>query len=421
MSSANRSVDTRVSESDKSVSRRKFLAATGVAASIAVVQPKSVRGSQANSKITLGMIGCGGRGSWIANLFQQHGGYELIAVADYFSDRSQSLGDRSGVPANRRYSGLSGYLRLLESGVDAVAIETPPYFHPAQVAAAVAAGSHVYLAKPLAVDVPGCHKIAECGKRATANQLCCLVDFQTRTDPFFIEALRRVHQGLLGTFAFGEATYHAGDPFGQHHRAWQEQSDNAEVRLRGWGLDRELSGDIITEQNIHTLDVMSWIMNQEPLYAEGACGRSVRTVGTCADHFTIRFQYPNDISILFSSRQFDAFGTQPEGIRNRMFGTTGVLETEYGGEVAIRGPQSVAYAGGKSPGIYTDGAVANIAAFHRDIVDANYGNPTVEPSVRSNLVTILGREAAYAQERVAWDVLVRCDKEVEPNLTGLKS
>jgi hypothetical protein len=61
MSCVDRSVQVRVSESNTGVSRRSFLAATGAAASIAVVQPKSVRGSQANSKITLGMIGCGGR------------------------------------------------------------------------------------------------------------------------------------------------------------------------------------------------------------------------------------------------------------------------------------------------------------------------------------------------------------------------
>ena len=78
--------------------------------------------------------------------------------ADYFPDRVEELGGRLGLPPARRFTGLSGYRRLLEQKLDAVAIESPPFFHPAQAADAVAAGKHVYLAKPVAVDVPGSHE-----------------------------------------------------------------------------------------------------------------------------------------------------------------------------------------------------------------------------------------------------------------------
>ena len=77
----------------------------------------------------------------------------------------------------------------------------------------IQSGKHVYLAKPVAVDVPGCMTIEQSAAKATANQRCFLVDFQTRASAPFIEALRRVHAGALGTFVFGEATYHAEDPF----------------------------------------------------------------------------------------------------------------------------------------------------------------------------------------------------------------
>jgi predicted dehydrogenase len=404
------------------LSRRNFLAGAGAAAvSVSVVKPSAVRGSEANSKVNLGLIGCGGRGQWIAKLFQQHGGYNLVAVADYFEDRTEAAAEPFEIPAARRYTGLAGYKRLLDAGVDAVAIESPPYFHPEQAAAAVAAGCHVYVAKPIAVDVPGCHSIATSGKQAAASNLCFLVDFQTRCDPFYMEALKRVHAGALGDLALGEAIYHAGDPFLRMYPDWQSDADNPAVRLRAWGLDRILSGDIITEQNVHTLDVMSWIMNQEPVHAEGTCGRTVRPVGTCADHFVLCFQYPNKVGITFSSRQFDGHGTQPDGIRNRMFGSKGVLETAYGGDVLIRGRGETYYRGGRSPGIYKDGAVANIATFHDDIMKGNCSNPTVEPSVRSNLVTILGRQAAYTGQRVYWDDLVKSDEKLDAKLTGLKT
>lgn len=399
------------------VSRRRFLQRTGIAAAaITVMRPELVRGSAANSKIALGIIGCGGRGRWIADLFAKHGGYAVAAAADYFPDRAEALGGKHGVPAARRFSGLSGYRRLLEQRLDAVAIETPPYFHPAQASDAVDAGRHVYLAKPVAVDVPGCTTIEQSAARATSRRLCFLVDFQTRANELFVEAVRRVHGGALGRLAFGEATYHAEDPF--EEQAQFARSDAPEDRLRAWGLSRELSGDIITEQNIHTLDVASWVMGRPPLRAYGTGGRKYRDVGTCWDTFSVAFHYPDEVGITFSSRQFKGHGTRPEGIRMRLFGSEGVLETEYGGQVLIRGSQF--YRGGETPGIYEEGAVGNIAAFHDAITRGDHTNPTVAESVRSNLVTILGRTAAYRGDVVTWGELLRSEERMQPDLKGLK-
>jgi len=417
MSQAHKSTEATVHPA--SLSRRGFMAATGAAvASFTVIKPGLVRGTAANSTVNLGMIGCGGRGTWIARLFKAHGGYNVAAAYDYFQDRADDLGNQVGVPEANRFTGLKGYLKLLEK-VDAVAIISPPYFHPEQAAAGVEAGKHVYLAKPIAVDVPGCQSIGESGRKASAGKLAFLVDFQTRVDPFYMEALRRVHEEkALGDFTFGEATYHAGDPFGGQYQFWNDREASAENRLRAWGLDKVLSGDIITEQNIHTLDVMNWILGVPPVWAVGTGGRKYRPVGTCYDTFSVLFQYPNDVGITFSSRQSEGHGTQ-EGIRNRMFGTAGILETEYGGQVLIRGKNF--YRGGKSPGIYQEGAVANIKAFHESIATGKFDNPTVEPSVRSNLITILGRTAAYEKRMVTWEELLKSKEKLDANLKGLKA
>jgi predicted dehydrogenase len=399
------------------LSRRRFLQDTGrAAAAFTVIRPELVRGTAANSKITLGLIGCGGRGQWIAKLFAKHGGYAIAAVSDYFPDRVATTGDAHGVAAGKRFSGLSGYRRLLEQPLDAVAIETPPYFHPQQASDAVDAGRHVYLAKPAAVDVPGCRTIEQSAARATARRLCFLVDFQTRANDLFVEAIRRVHAGAIGSFVFGEATYHAEDPF--EEQAAYAKAGDPEGRLRAWGLSRELSGDIITEQNIHTLDVASWVMKQPPLNASGTGGRKYRSAGTCWDTFSVVFRYPNDVGIAFTSRQFNGYGTRPEGIRVRMFGTEGVLETEYGGQVLVRGKQF--YRGGETADLYEQGAVTNIASFHQAITRADHSNPTVAESVRSNLVTILGRTAAYRGQVVTWDELMKSDERLVPDLKGLK-
>ncbi len=399
-------------------SRRRFLAGTGAAVGATIVRPELVRGANANEKVDIGLIGCGGRGGWIANLFKMHGGYNLVALADYFQDRVDEVGNRLGVKPAARFTTLSGYKRLLDQKLDAIVIISPPYFHPEQAAAGVDAGKHVYLAKPIAVDVPGCRTVEQSGKKATANGLCFLVDFQTRADKYFIEALRRVHAGALGNYAFGESTYHAGIPWTRVVKYAREAATNPESRLRAWGCDKVLSGDIITEQNIHTIDVASWILGTPPLCAFGTGGRKVRDYGDCWDTFSVTFQYPNHVGIAFSSRQFNGYGSKPDGIRNRMFGSDGVLETQYGGQVLIRGKHF--WRGGSSPGIYKDGAVANIATFHANILKGDHANPTVAPSVRSTLVTILGRTAAYRGEVVHWDQLLALNERLVADLAGLK-
>ena len=394
--------------------RRRFLKAAAGAAGLAIVRPQTVRGAEANSKIELGLVGCGGRGRWTARLFEANGHYKVVAVHDYFKDRADAAAKQSKVDAKRCHSGLGGYKAVTDGKVDAVAIMSPPYFHPEQAAAAVAAGKHVYLAKPIAVDAPGCRSIAASGKKATAGKQVFLVDFQTRADKFYIEALKRVHEGALGKFAFGESTYHCG-------RLGKKGDDKTpEDRLRNWVFDKALSGDIITEQNIHTLDVMNWIMNVPPVRAFGTGGRTVRVdVGDCWDHFAITFEYPDHVGIAFSSRQFNGHGTKPDGIRNRMFGSLGVLETQYGGQVLIRGKNF--YRGGSCPGIFKDGAVTNIAAFHECIAGGKVDNPTVAPSVQSNLITVMGRTAAYTGNVVTWDETVKSTEKLDGRLEGLKA
>jgi myo-inositol 2-dehydrogenase/D-chiro-inositol 1-dehydrogenase len=402
------------------LNRREFLGRAGAAAlSLTILPPGLVRGEQANSKIRLGLVGCGGRGAWIAELFRKHGGYEVTAAADYFQDRVDAFGATAGIPAARRFTGLSAYKRLLDAGVDAVAIESPPYFHPEQAAAAVDAGVHVYVAKPIAVDVPGSLSVEKSAARAAEKKRVFLVDFQTRTNPYYIEAVRQIHDGGIGDIIFGEALYHADCPFESYYDLWRSGPENPENRLRGWGLDRALSGDMITEQDIHALDVMSWTMNAPPLFACGTGGLRARPkIGTSWDHFVVYYQYPGSIGIQFSGRQFKGHGT-PEGIKNRLFGSKGVLETEYGGSVLIRGERF--YRGGKTDGIYEEGAVANITAFHKAIFEGDFSQPTAGPSVRSNLVTILGRKAAYENRQVRWEELVRDEEKLIPMLKGLKN
>lgn len=388
--------------------RRTFLV-EAAAATVTLLKPSAVAGSQANSAITLGLIGCGGRGGWLADLFLRDGRFRFSACADYFPERADAVGGRAGIAPTHRYAGLAGYRRLLEQDLDAVVIETPPYFHPEQAAAAVDAGKHVFLAKPIAVDAPGCLSIGEAGRRATANRRVFLVDFQTRANPRYQEAARRVHAGALGRLAGGEA-----------HYPWQGIVHDVPLsgpadRLRNWYQTLALSGDVIVEQDIHVLDVATWFLNAAPLKAFGTGGRAIRRHGDIWDHFSVTYWFPGDVVLMFHSQK-GIPGVKDE-IRCRIFGSEGVAYSDYFGDVWIRGQKP--YPGGSTGNLYADGAVANIAEFQRAISQGDFTNPTVAPSVRSNLTSVLGRTAAYRGDLVGWDEMLQDGEKLEPDLAGL--
>jgi predicted dehydrogenase len=401
---------------DSGASRRQFLTTAAAIGAPLLVAPRVARGSQANSRLTLGLIGCGGRGKFMAELFQEHGGYEIRTAADYFEDRVDELGGKFAIPAERRHTGLQGHRRLLESDVDAVVIESPPYFHPGQAKDAVDAGKHVYLAKPVAVDVPGCRTVEESGRQATEKQRCFLVDFQTRTDPLYREAVKRAQYGDIGRIVCGEATYICGPTWGEQAKWLEENPDDPEMRLRAWGLDRALSGDVITEQNIHSLDVACWVLDAAPVHAVGTGGQKARTAGNCWDHFSVSFTFPGEVLVTFCSKQL---GAGWDDICCRMYGTEGTLDTHYFADVSIRG--ALPYRGGTVENLYRNGAARNVAAFHDSITGGDWSNPTVAPSVRSNLTTILGRTAAWRRDRVSWDEMMSANETLEADLTGLRS
>ncbi len=216
-------------------------------------------------KIKLGLVGCGGRGWWLGELFQKHGGYRLHAIADYFPAVVNRCGDALKVDPQRRFSGLSAYQRVIESGVEAVALIVPPGFLPAHSAAAAEAGVHVYMAKPVAVDVPGCLRVEASGELATRKQRVFFVDYQIPTDPSNIEVQKRIRAGEIGPLAkiitLGVTGCHDDPPL----------TANIESRLRKliWDNDIAIGGSYIVSFDIHAIDAALWVVGQRPIAAMG--------------------------------------------------------------------------------------------------------------------------------------------------------
>ncbi len=397
-------------------SRRRFITQSAAAtASFAIVKPSAVRGSMANSRVEVGCIGLGGRGRLIAGMLAEHEGFQITSAADYFPNVVQSLGEKLGVPRQRRFSGLSGYRKLIAGKVDAVFCETPPYCFPEHVTAAVDAGSHVYQAKPVACDVPGCLAILDAAQKASRNKQVFLVDFQTRTDPFIIEAVKRTHAGLIGGLAM-ISSFYTDDGFSD-----PPLTDNIESRLQRliWVNDIAIGGGQLVAAGIHAVDVALWIAGTRPISAAG-CSRTARLNphGDTADVYSLTYQFKN--GLILNHRGEHLRNAHDFNCTCMAFGQDGHTLTNYAGDVMVRGNKG-GYRGGEVENLYNSGIKRNLDTFHHSIVNGVYHNPTVEPSVNATLACILGREAAKRNTRLTWDELVKENKKIEVDLTGLKA
>jgi predicted dehydrogenase len=397
------------------MTRRSFVRGAGAALSFTIMKPSLVSAAQANSRVEVGVVGLGGRGRWIADLIEEHGGYQITSVADYFPQVADAAGERFKVSKERRFTGLLGYKKLIESKPNAVFLETPPYCFGDHVKAAVEAGCHVYIAKPLACDVTGCLTVAQMGRKATAAEKVFLVDFQTRTDPFIIEGIKRVHRGDIGKIGMLSSIYTDNgfsDP---------PKTATIESRLQNliWTNDVALGGGMIVNCNIHAIDVALWLAGKKPISAMGSA-RVAKAYPNGDTNYLYSVTYEFEDGLILNHRGEHLDNRKGFSSNCDAYCQDGFLETAYSGQVRMLGNKT-GYRGGKVEDLYRQGAVRNIATFHKSIVNAIYDNPTLEPSVNSTLATILGRQAADSNSKVTWDQMIKGKERLEVDFTGLKA
>ena len=362
------------------------------------------------------MIGNGGRGSWIAKLFQAHGGYDMWAVADYFPEVANKCGDELGVDPARRFSTLSGYKRLIESGVEAVAVETPPYFIPEHVNAAVDAGLHVYMAKPVASDVPGALQVEAAGRRATQEQKCFLVDYQIPTDPVNLEVASRVRAGALGKIARVVTTGHSGlqqDP---------PKTESLESRLQHliWVNDVAMGCDYIGNFDIHAIDAAIWVLGRRPVVASGASSiQRPDPHGDSRDVISLTYEYADGLIHHHAGQALD--NQTPGELSAAIHGTVAHAFITYWGKSYVRGGPKH-YGGGTVEDLYNAGARAeHPAVLRRGDYRDDIENDTCQRAVDGVLTCVLGYAAAARRTRLTMDDLLKENKRLEVDLSGLKT
>ena len=414
-------------KTDNTVGRREFIGAAA-AASAMIIKPNLVWGTERNSAVRLGVLGCGGRGTGVASSFLEHTPIVVTAIGDLFEDRVKyaqerldkvsAKFDKTAIPASNMFQGPKAYDKLFASkDVDAVYIASPPYFHPEHLEAAIAAGKHTYLEKPVAVDVPGSKTVMELGEKAD-GKISLAVGFQIRHASAYVEMVKRIHAGQMGKPVTGLVNYFAS----ALERPETPGASPDERRLRNWVWDRVLSGDIIVEQNIHVIDVTNWVLDGHPVSATAAGGRAGRMDdGDCWSHFNAVYTYDNDVHISFGSTQF---GSSAWGVKMQYSGTEGVAEANYGSPVRIDGenpwdapgigqPEEVSQEDavtGRFAGALDDADPNKQKAFIESITSGKYINEA-KLGAESALTAMLAREAAYTGEEVTWKELLK-SKEV---------
>ena len=369
------------------VSRRDMLRKAGTAgvAAFTFVSPGAVRGSDANSAISVGLIGAGNRGTYDASIVHADPRARITAVCDLFDDRTEAAIPKIKVEKPAVYRDFE---KLLASDVDAVIIATPPFEHPRMLAAAVQAGKHVYCEKPAGVDLEGCKKVMATGRAADPKK-CLWFGFQQRYGPLYLEAYKRMKEGRIGELANARGFWIDTNPFQR-----VSYPDPKVDKLRNWFCYRDLSGDFIIEQDCHNLDMFHWFLGGLPLRAVGYAGKKLRTDFEIYDHLSLSFEFPDGIHVNFEPNQLSPTGFKRVG--EEFTGTKGVLATSRASLVHTKGPRDV-----ETIPIKRDVTIDAFEAFLSHIQSGETVN-IAEQSARSTMIGILGRTALYKGREATW-------------------
>jgi predicted dehydrogenase len=406
---------------DERASRREFLKSSTVAVVGASVAAGLGVASRAHAGgddlIRIGLIGCGGRGTGAASqALRTAGSVKLVAMADAFADRleehlaelqkDEALAERIDVPRERRFVGFDAYQQVLAAGVDLVILATPPGFRPIHFQAAVEAGKHIFMEKPVAVDGPGVRSVLESNKLAKQKGLAVGVGLQRHHQTCYLEAMKRLKDGAIGDIVFTRAYWNSA---GVWVRPRQEGQTEIEYQMRNWYYFNWLCGDHIVEQHIHNLDVINWLKDGYPVKCQGQGGRQVRTgkeYGEIFDHHFVEFEYADGSVLLSQCRHVPGcWGAVSEHAHGTL-GTadldsrTAIIQPRSGERWRYRGP-------GQDP----------YQQEHDDLFAAiRSGQPYNEGDngALSTLTSIMGRMATYSGKVVTWDEALSSDLSLAP-------
>lgn len=404
------------------LNRRGFVRATGAvlgagaALASAGELPRLHPARIGASRLGVGVIGCGGRGTGAAmNILEASADTEVVALADVFRDRldsarrelanSEGFETRARVSDDRCFVGFDAYERLLAiPEVDIVVLATPPGFRPRHFEAAVAAGKHVFFEKPVAVDPAGVRLVLAAAEQARQKGLSVVAGTQRRHERSYQETIQRLRDGAAGRLLGARCFWNQGGLW-MHPRqpAWSDM----EWQLRNWLYFTWLSGDHICEQHVHNLDVVNWTLGATPVRCTAQGGRQVRTdpaFGHIYDHFAVLYEYPGEVFVTSMCRQIAGCAS---AVEEGFTGTEGSCRL-WPGHGEISGSKAWKFAG-TNPNPYVEE--------QRALVEAITSGKPINEAVavaESTLTAIMGRMSAYTGKPVTWEQALNSKLDLWP-------
>ena len=386
--------------------RRNFLKNVAVAgAAVSTLPLFNLRAEGAGRKFKVGLVGCGGRGS---GAMENHidaakalgHEVEVFSVADFFADRANAAAKKHNVPAERVFVGATAYRDLMAQPVDIVILATPPIFRPVHFAAAIAAGKHCFIEKPVGVDPVGARSVMATGEIAKQKGLSVVAGPQRRHQQIYLRNQFAVANGAIGKIVGGTISWCGG-------KLWFKNRDQGEgdasYMVRNWTSFSAMSGDHIVEQHLHNLDVANWFLGRTPVSAMGFGGRARRQTGDQYDFFSVDLNYGDDVHIHSMCRQIN--GTSG-GVNEFFHGTEG--STFGGGKMnsaklaSINVPEFKTH---ENP--YVEEHIALLDSIAK-------GQPinAAQSVADSTMTAIMGRIACYTGQQVRWsDLMTKTDSQ----------
>jgi len=258
------------------VNRRNFLKTAALAAGPALV---SARG--ANQKVNIGWIGVGTRGNlaieWLHNAPPDD--VAVTAVCDTYQGYIARARNRVKTVWGSDPATYVDYRELLaDRNVDAVFIMTPEHLHRDMAVAALQAGKHVYLEKPLAHTIEEGFEIMRAWEQSGK---VVQVGTQNRSSSLYKKAKELIQQGYIGDVHYARAFWYRNslpnDPAWRYvippeatpqntdwnrflgtatKRPWDSQ------RYFQWRLYWDYSGGISTDLLVHQTDIVNFMLDK---------------------------------------------------------------------------------------------------------------------------------------------------------------
>jgi predicted dehydrogenase len=381
-----------------------------LAGGLLITSPQTAFGSQANSAVSFGIVGTGGRGQYVGTIFVKDPRARLTAICDVFPDRIDQA--KTSIPGAAQARVYKDHKELIaQADIDAVLISSPVFLHPEHFEAAVNARKHIYCEKPAGADVAGVRRLMRAAERADKSKTVAF-GFQQRLSPEYLTAEQILRSGQLGRMTMMISWWVIGGP--PPGPEFKSPYPPEERKLRHWALFRDYSGSPIVEQDCHGVDTLNWFAAAHPMKAvgEGSLRFKMPFGDWTSDQHDIIYTYPNDIrgwllSIKFTGGYRD--------VREQFFGTRGVIETSRMYYKFMRAPADSRL---KSADDLTDVSPVEQRKSKRDItIDAvEYflasvvnGKPysMAKDAAESTLTSLLGRMAYETKREVSWEELLQ--------------